>query len=550
MAEHEIHYAKSFREQFTLRGVIIGLIGCVIITTSSMYVALKIGALPWPIIFVALISLFTLKLLGRGRHKTNINEVNVTHTIMSAGAMVAGGVAFTIPGVWILDPSAEVDPWTLLVAVLGGVVLGIIFIALIRKHFIEREKLTYPMGTAATETLITGDTGGKKAGVLFGAMGLAAAWTALRDWFLAVPTMAFSRANIPGVNFGVYLSPMMIAVGYLLGPTLMLVWLLGGCLGDFGIVVGGTAAGLWDLATGQGIKASLGMGVMVGTGVGIIAKSILPRAKQVFGGMFSKEGRGDAIVDLRWAPWAMVILAFIFTIVLHLSIVASIIVILGAWLTTAMSAQIVGQTGINPMEVFGVIVLLCVKVFSSNGSLELFLVAAIIAVACGLVGDVMNDFKVGYAVHSDPKAQWFGELIGGLIGAFISVVVFMLLLHAYGPGAFGTGQTFVAAQASVVAAMVGGIPNLTSFLIGLGVGCLLYVLGLPVMTLGLGIYLPFYLSLTAAIGGLAKVICDRVWPKSRETDTGMLVASGLMGGEAVAGVVIALILVCMGLTAV
>ena len=92
--EHEIKYANSFKEQFTARGIIIGSVGAVILTCSSMFVALKISSLPWPIMFVALVSMFGLKAIGN----TNINEINVTHTAMSAGAMVAGGLAFTPAG--------------------------------------------------------------------------------------------------------------------------------------------------------------------------------------------------------------------------------------------------------------------------------------------------------------------------------------------------------------------------------------------------------------------------------------------------------------------
>ena len=550
-------FAKSFREQFTLRGIIIGLIGCLIVTTSSIYVALKMGALPWPIIFVALVSMFGLKVcekVGRrfgkkGGRTANINEINVTHTVMSAGAMVAGGVAFTIPGVWILDANADVETWQLFIAVFSGVILGLMGIALFRKHFIEDEKLPYPIGTAAAETLVTATEGGKQSGILFGSMAFAAIWTALRDWFAKIPALLTCGVSIPGVTFGIYMSPMMIAVGYLLGPTLLLVWFLGGCIGDFGIVVGGTAAGWWDLETAQGIKSSLGIGVMIGTGVGIIVKKILPKSKSIFGSMFKRDAHSDSTVSLRWAPWAMVIIALVLTFALDLGIVASIIVIIGAWITGAMSAQITGQTGINPMEIFGVIVLLCVKVCSDCGTLPLFLVAAVIAVGCGLIGDVMNDFKVGSVVHTNPKAQWFGESLGGLLGAAVAVAVFMILLHAYGAGAFGAGQEFVAAQASVVAALVGGVPNMHAFIIGLIVGFVLFCLGLPVMTLGLGIYLPFYLSLTAALGGLIKLILDRVKPDLDKKGNGLIVASGLLGGEAVTGVIIALILVGMGVTA-
>ncbi len=170
-------YATSFREQFTVRGMIIGSVGAAILTMSSMYVALKLGALPWPIIFVALVSMFSLKLLGN----TNINEINVTHTAMSAGAMTAGGFAFTIPGVYMLNPDADLSMIVLFAVVLGGVVLGLIFTALIRKYFVVTKDLPYPMGQAAAETLVVGDEGGKKSVTLFASLGAAGLFTILRD---------------------------------------------------------------------------------------------------------------------------------------------------------------------------------------------------------------------------------------------------------------------------------------------------------------------------------------------------------------------------------
>ena len=121
------------KNQLTARGIAIGAAGAIIITTSSMFVALKLSSLPWPIIFVALVSMFGLKAIGN----TNLREINVTHTIMSAGAMVAGGLAFTLPGIFILNPQAQVSMWKLLLLTFGGVCLGLIFTALIRKYFIE-----------------------------------------------------------------------------------------------------------------------------------------------------------------------------------------------------------------------------------------------------------------------------------------------------------------------------------------------------------------------------------------------------------------------------
>lgn len=546
--DNKVKYAATFKEQFTLRGMIIGSIGTIILTTSSMYVALKLGALPWPIIFVALVSMFSLKLLGR----TNINEINVTHTAMSAGAMVAGGLAFTLPGIWILDPNAKVGILPLLCITVGGVILGLIFTALIRKYFVETKALPYPMGQAAAETLIIGDEGGKKSIVLFLSMGLAAVFTFIRDWFAGkiIPAIVTLNQGLitKGVACQLWLSPMLIAVGYIIGPLYLFVWFIGAIIGDFGIVIAGVHWGLFDLNEAMGIKTSLGIGVMVGTGLGIIVKGILPKAKEIFGPMFTKGNRDNSIISLRWAPMVMILLAFIFTYAANINFIASIITILGVWLATSMSSQVVGQSGINPMEVFGMIVLLAAKVATHLGQVEAFFVAAIVAVACGLVGDVMNDFKAGHILKTNPKAQWLAEVMGGLIGAVVAVGVLFIILKAYGTHSFGNNGYFIAPQAGAVAAMVGGIPNVTAFIIGLVAGVILYIINFPVMTLGLGIYLPFYLSATAFIGAILKFFVQKFAPEWDKKGTGLIIASGLLGGEAVIGVVIALIQAIQGMS--
>ncbi len=535
-----VKYAASFREQFTVRGMIIGAVGAIILTMSSMFVALKLGALPWPIMFVALVSMFSLKALGN----TNINEINVTHTAMSAGAMVAGGLAFTLPGIYMLNANAEVNMVAVFFITIGGVILGLIFTALIRKYFVVTKELPYPMGQAAAETLIVGDEGGRKAGTLFASLGIAAIFTVLRDWFGTfgqIPIIWFNRMLPFGSSGGIWLSPMLIAVGFIIGPVFIGVWFLGAVIGDFGILIGGQATGILDAASAASIKASLGIGLMVGTGVGIIVKGILPKAKEIFGPMFSKTNISQGIIPMRWAPIVMVVLAFIFTFVAKMGVVASIVTLLGVWLATAMSAQCVGQSGINPMEVFGIIVLIAAKAVSSIGHTEAFFVAAIVAVACGLVGDVMNDFKAGYVLRSDPKAQWLGECIGGLIGAVVAVLVLFVILKAYGPQAFGNPEMFPAPQASAVAAMVGGISHMPAFLTGLIVAVVLYIINFPVMTLGLGVYLPFYLSATAFVGGALRFIVMKASPEYEEKGSGQIIAAGLLGGEAVIGVIIALI---------
>ena len=570
---------QALKGQLTLRGVAIGCVGCAIITAASAYTALKMGALPWPIIFAAIISLFFLKALGH----TNLNEANVTHTVMSAGAMVAGGLAFTIPGAWMLGHAAEIDWFQMLAVALAGVVLGLVCTALLRRHFIEDAELEYPIGQAAAQTLVAGDSGGSTGKKLFGAMGLAGLFTALRDGLGAIPSLLFGNMALPGVAFGVYLSPMLLAVGFLVGTGAVAVWFAGALIGNFGIVVGGTAAGLWDVVAAQGIVSSLGMGVMMGCGVGVIAKNILPKAVSLIRdtrgsvAVARVEAASPAAADEAAAPGArrrrrltaglaalaVAAVALLACFALGLGAVPSVIVVLLAFVTCAMSAQSVGQTGIDPMEIFGLIVLLAVAALSDVAQVQLFFVAGVVAVACGLAGDIMNDFKAGHVLGTDPRAQWIGQAVGGVLGAVVAVAVMAVLLAAYGPDAFGLQGTVVAAQASVVATMVAGIPSVPAFLVGLAVGFALYLLGAPAMMLGLGIYLPFYMSLTAFLGAMAKMAYDAVCARRRaklppdkaaarlkaQDETGLVVASGLLGGESVVGVVIALAAVAAGLGA-
>ena len=540
--------------QLTLRGVIIGCIGCIIITAASAYTALKMGALPWPIIFAALVALFFLRAFG----SRSLNEANVTHTIMSAGAMVAGGLAFTIPGIWMLG-LGEVDYLQMLLIALAGVVLGLIACGYLRKQFVEKQELEFPIGQAAAETLKAGDQGGKVGAKLFSAMGLAGIFAALRDFFAVIPALVLGEVAIPGIAFGIYLSPMFLAVGFLVGAVAMVAW-MGGALLQLAIVTGGSSIGLWDVALGQAINSSLGMGLMMGCGIAVVLKDVLPRGIKAI----ANRTKGDperiqknttaGIYAIIGAVVALAICMF-----LGIGPVASVIVVLLSFVTVAMSAQSVGQTGIDPMEIFGLIVLLIVAAVGDTPQAQLFFVAAVIAVACGLGGDVMNDFKAGHVLGTNPRAQLIGQAIGGILGAFVAAGAMYALVSAYGPGAFGPGNEFVAAQASVVATLVSGIPNLPAFIVGLLAGAAIYFLGGPAMMIGLGVYLPFYMTFTAFLGCVVKWIYDAIMKsrraslpaeeqalaKAKADQDGLVVASGVLGGESIVGVVIALLAVFM-----
>lgn len=548
----------SLRGQISAAGIIIGCIGCVIITASSVYTALKMGALPWPTIFTSITALVLLRALGR----SSLNEANVTQIIMSAGSMVAGGLAFTVPGLWMLGMADQVSWVEMLGVALAGTLLGLVCTALIRRRFVEDSGLEYPIGTAAAETLMASRAGGKTGRKLFGSMALAGIWCALRDLAGAIPAM-LCALPIPGVAFGIYNSPMLLSVGFLVGGAAVAFWLAGGLVANLGIVVGGTAAGAWDVATAQGIVQSLGMGLMMGSGLGVVLRDILPKAMAHLRGAGAGNGSAREAAPIRDRGVLALLVAaaaLLICLVLGVSPVLCVAVVALAFVTTVMSAQSVGQTGIDPMEIFGLIVLLAIAALGESDQVKLFFIAGVIAVACGLAGDVMSDFKTGHILGTDPHAMWVGQAIGALLGTIVSVAVMVALLKAYGPESFGPGKLFVSAQASVVATMVSGIPSTGAFLLGLAGGVVLYCLGIPSMMLGLGVYLPFYMTITAALGACVKWAYDRVATRrgtghgavdgeaeTTHEESGIIIASGVLGGESIVGVIIALMSVAGGL---
>ncbi len=546
--------------QLSRAGVVIGVVGCVLLTASSVYTALKLGALPWPTIFTSIISLVLLRAFG---HR-DLNDANVTQIVMSAGSMVAGGIAFTIPGIWMLGLDSQTSLWEMFFVALSGVLLGLVATALIRKRFVDESDLEYPVGMAAAQTLQASKAGGQTGKRLFGAMGIAGLYALLRDGLGVLPALLLPL-GLPGMEMGIiYNSPMSLCMGFLVGGAPILVWFIGALIGEGGIMVGGTLAGLWDVTTATGIVRSLGMGLMMGSGVGVILHDLVPKivaaarsSKATASNKTSGSGITDAWVRDTRVPLALMVAAAALLVCFGLDLgpVASVVIVCLAFVTAIMSAQSVGQTGIDPMEIFGLIVLLLIAALGEHDQVRLFYVAGVIAVACGIGGDVMADFKTGALLGTDSKTMWKGQVLGALIGTVVASATMFALLGAYGADAFGPGKAFVATQSSVVATMVTGIPNAPAFWIGLVGGTALYCLGFPTMMLGLGVYLPFYMSFTGALGGLVKVLYDHMakgcekdsGSELSHEDTGIVVASGLLGGESIVGVVIAMVAVIAGL---
>ncbi len=515
----------------TARGLATGIAGLVVITASSMYVALRMGALPWPTVFVTVLS---MAVLGKAKGST-LEEINCTHTLMSAGAMVAGGLAFTLPGLWMTDPEADLPAVSILAIAITGAVLGTIFTVIFRRTFIEKEKLPYPMGEAAYNTLIAGKEG-KGAPVLFTSLGASALFTFIRDGLGKIPSVIniFSgSAFFPGLS--VWVSPMALGIGAIIGPVLALMWFGGAVLGYFIITPAGLASGLFSsMAEADAFRSNLGIGLMIGTGLGVAVKAVLSLFRR-------KERESSPIPRGIIAAAALISIAAVIILALTTEITAAegMLLVVGVYLTTYLSGMLTGQTGVNPMEVFAILVLLGISAVLSPSLGAAFSIAGVVAVACGLTGDVMNDLKSGSLIGTRPRFQIIAEGIGGIIGAAVASLALIVLKNSM--GGFGSPE-LPAPQAAAVAAMAGGLENPAAFFIGAAAGLVLYLLRVPSATLGLGVYLPTYISSAMAAGAVIMAVAKKTMKdKAKADNEAALIASGLLGGEGITGVIIAII---------
>lgn len=535
-------------KQVTVRALVLSAFGSLLITASSMYVALRMSALPWPTIFVSILSLAVIKLFKNG----NLHEVNVAQTGMSSGAMVAGGVAFTIPGLWISGTFEIFDKatmtwqsWALpkffpiLFACIAGTLAGTALCYISRKKFIEKDALPFPIGTAATETLKAGDEGGKKSLLLFVTMGIVSIFTVLRDLpiFKGKPLIPQGFATkIKGIPLEFANYPMAVGIGYIIGFVPCMWWLLGGLTAHVLFSSFGVQNGTFEsVAAAGGFSLSVAVGLMVGSGAGILVNFI---RQTIENNKKAKTAMGTETAGKRERFFLIVAAlgAFAFTLIARIPLIPSLLTIIGVAFACYMSANITGQTGINPMEIFAILVILAVRIFVPVDTQTCFFIACVTAVACGFAGDMLNDYKTGFDLGTDAAAQTVSQIVGALIGCIVSAVAVLAIIAQY--GGVGGSSGLSAVQAHTVTSMIGGIGNPIVFTTAAFLGLVLYLSSIPAMIFGIGMLLPLGMSTAIFTGGLISLIVQRL---HKDTVNGQIIGAGLLGGEGLTATVIAII---------
>lgn len=476
-----------------------------------------------------------------------------------------------------------------IIALCGGI-LGVMFMIPLRRSLIVQEHgvLPYPEGTACAEVLLAGEEGGSNAATVFAGMGFGALFKLIVDGFKVVP----SEVNTPSIGgfagqIGTQIYPALIGVGYICGPQIasymfaggVIAWLVlipavvffGGSM-DFATLGNADLAGqtIAEVYAANGASAIwsnvikyIGAGAIATGGVISLIKSlplIVSTFTKAMKGMTGSKNSGtelrtDKDLKMPIVLGAILIIAVILWLVpaVPVNLIGGILIVIFGFFFATVSSRMVGLVGSSNNPVSGLAiatVLIATFVLKATGSNNAagmagaIAIASVICVVAAIAGDTSQDLKTGYIVGATPIKQQCGELIGVVASGLAIAGVMVLLNNAWG---FGS-EELPAAQATLMKMIVEGImggklPWLLVFM-GVFLALALEILRVPVMPFAIGLYLPVQLSACIMVGGVVRLVFDKMKMKSEEerkrrTTNGTLYCAGLIAGEGIVGIILA-----------
>ena len=575
----------------TAKAVGAGILFGILFGAANAYLGLRAGltistSIPVAVMTVALFR--TLRAAGVG---SGILEANLSQTVGSASSSVASGVIFTLPALFLWGFDATFIQITIL-AMSGGL-LGVLFMIPLRPYLIVREHdaLPYPEGTACAEVLMASQTGGARARNVFLGLGVGALVKALTGWLRAVPDgLQISIPFLKKAQLGSDVSAALLGVGYILGPRIATIMVGGGLLSWLVIIpilaTWGTGRPeplypetvlpldamapslLWTRYIryiGAGAVATAGLITLLRS-VPLMVESFRFGVRQIRERLSDSPGkpavpRTEQDLPLRvvgvgaalvFAVLVLVPVAFSSIEVAAGRIVAALLVVVFAFFFVTVSSRIVGLVGVtaNPTSGMTIATLLATaSVFlllgwtDNGGKVAALTVGAVVAIAASIAGDTSQDLKTGFLLGATPRRQQLGELAGVLTSAAFVALTVLLLARAYGFG----GEELPAPQAMLMRLVIDGVlaQSLPWTLVALGAGIAIVaeLLRIPSLPFAVGVYLPVSTMFPVFLGGLLRLILRRQATTDEERvarrDRGILLGSGLVGGEGLIGVVIA-----------
>lgn len=573
--------ANKVVPEFTATSIILGIFIAIIFGAANAYLGLRVGMTVSASIPAAVISMGILRFILKGE---SILENNIVQTIGSAGESLAAGAIFTLPAMFIWMKEWGIGSPSLFeiafIALCGGL-LGVFFMIPLRKALIVKEHgvLPYPEGTACAEVLLAGEEGGSKASIVFAGLGISAVYKFITDGLKLFPSEI--EWAIPGYTncaIGIDVLPALVGVGYICGYKISGYMFSGALVGWFVLIpmislFGADAVlypatdpvstlgywGIWD-----NYIRYIGAGAVAFGGILSLIKS-LPLIVDTFSKAmknYSIKGENSTLrtdQDLSMKVVIFGALAVIIAIWLMpavpVNLLGALLIIVFGFFFATVSSRLVGLVGSsnNPVSGMAIATLLISTLalkasglVGHEGMLGSIAIGSIICIIAAIAGDTSQDLKTGYIVGATPRKQQLGEIVGVIISAITIGAVLYLLDTAWG---FGS-KDIPAPQATLMKLVVEGVMNgnlpWPLIFAGACIGLAVEVLGIPILPFAVGLYLPIHLSAGIMVGGLVRLFTEKrkkstEAEKKEQVDRGILYTSGLIAGEGLVGVLLAIL---------
>ena len=577
--------ADKITPEFTVTSVIMGVLLAIIFGAANAYLGLRVGMTVSASIPAAVISMGVIRVIMK---KDSILESNMVQTIGSAGESLAAGAIFTLPVLFLWSKECITEAPSLitisLIALFGGI-LGVLFMVPLRNALIVKEHgvLPYPEGTACAEVLLAGEEGGASAKSVFAGMGLAALFKFVVDGLKVIPSVITAPLKAFKTELSAEVYPALLGVGYICGPKIASYMFAGGLIGWFVLIpaiitFGGstilypgtkTIADMYAAGGASAIWSSyiryIGAGAVAAGGIISLIKS-LPLIVRTFAdaikgmkgaGNSNSTVRTEADLDMRVIGIGVLIMIIAIWLLpeIPVSPLGAVLIALFGFFFATVSSRMVGIVGSsnNPVSGMAIATLLfstlCLKVTGDTGVHGMkgaIAIGSVICIIAAMAGDTSQDLKTGYILGATPKKQQIGELIGAVVSAVTIGGVLVLLDSAWG---FGTTE-LAAPQATLMKMIIEGVMqgNLPWALVFIGVfiAIVVEILGISVLPVAIGLYLPLELSSTIMIGGVIRWFVDKKKAdkeENKDANSGILFCSGMIAGEGLVGILLAILAV-------
>ena len=575
--------AEKVTPEITVTSIVMGIILAVVFGAANAYLGLRVGMTVSASIPAAVIAMGVIRIIMR---RNSILESNVVQTIGSAGESLAAGAIFTLPALFLWAAEGKMEKPDLveitLIALIGGL-LGVFFMIPLRNALIVKEHgtLPYPEGTACAEVLLAGEKGGSSASTVFAGMGFAALFKFIIDGLKLVSGEISFRVKGFAGEIGTQIYPAVMSVGYICGARISSYMFAGGVLSWlvliplvvlFGadiILYPGTAP-ISEIFAEGGASAIwstyiryIGAGALAAGGIISLIKSLPLIVKTFTGALKSMKGAGATSqertakdINLKIVIIAILVLTLLIWLIpaIPVSLLGAFIIVIFGFFFATVSSRMVGLVGSSNNPVSGMaiatllIATLILKVTGADGVAGMcsaIAIGSIICIVSAIAGDTSQDLKTGYILGATPRKQQTGEIIGVVASALAIGGTLYLLDSAWGFGSDELGAPQAALMKLIVEGVMGGDLPWGLVFIGVFIAIVVEIIGIPVLPFAIGVYLPVQLNACIMVGGLIRLAMEKLNRKEEEKkeiiNDGILFSSGMIAGEGLVGIVLALL---------